>query len=397
MIIRHITVREILDSRGEPTIEVGVLDAKGNSARTQVPQGKSKGSYEAVSLIASEAEYIVRKKVAPALEGKRFRSITELDRCLLELDGTQNKSVVGGNVMLGISLSFAKLRAGSEQKELWEVVRDEYFPNESGSLPPMIFANFVNGGAHAKNELSFQEYLVVAMPKVSIRDSVSRLSLLYSDTRLFLEKRLGVSTVPIGDEAGFSAGFEKNDEPFLVLKELIQARGFDDMKLATDAAATSFYSDGIYTVDGNHYNAEELRSYYKTVREGSDMFFSVEDPFMETDITGFAELKRESDLLVIGDDLTVTNPDLIKKAVAERAISGVIIKPNQIGTLTETAEAVRLCKQHKLLTIFSHRSGETEDAFIIQLARAANADGVKIGPPARERVIKYDELLRLYA
>lgn len=397
MIIRHITVREILDSRGEPTIEVGVLDAKGNGARTQVPQGKSKGSYEAVSLDFADAQKVLKEKIAPALEGKHFRSITELDRRLLELDGTQNKSVVGGNLMLGISLSFAKLRAVAERKELWEVVRNEYFQDESGAPLPMIFANFVNGGAHAHNELSFQEYLVVAEPRASMRESVARLSLLYADTRAFLEKRLHTSAVPIGDEAGFSAGFEKNDEPFFALHELIRARGYDDMKLAADAAATSFYADGVYVVDGNHYSAEELRAYYKTVREGSDLFFSVEDPFMETDIQSFAALKREIDMLVIGDDLTVTNPALIKKAITERAISGAIIKPNQIGTLTETAEAVRLCKQHKLFTIFSHRSGETEDAFIIQLARAANADGVKIGPPARERIVKYDELLRLYA
>ncbi|MDO8752004.1 MAG: hypothetical protein Q7J22_00400 [Candidatus Wolfebacteria bacterium] len=385
MKIQNIALREIFDSRGDTTLEFE-LEGGGGTVRASIPAGRSKGKNEVVAVDFAKAKNVLgtlKKK----LIGVSFNSIQSFDKVLLAYDSERRKEKIGGNVALGLSIAFTKLLAG--EKEPWEVVQKEFFRGQA-TKKPAIFANFIEGGAHAKNNLAIQEYLVVARPKGNMQSTIQKLVALY--------RKLLVRPLPIGDEGGIDEQFKNNFEPIQILDKLIRSEGLEgEFGIGLDAAANHFQKGGEYTLDNKTYGREKLKKIYKTYKDKISLLYSIEDPFAENDEEGFKELQAECEnLLIIGDDLTTTNPETIERSAKEKLITGVIIKPNQIGTVTETCKAIQVAKKHGLKTIISHRAGETEDVFIIELARASGADGVKIGAPARERIYKYNELLRLY-
>ena len=393
--IQDITVKKIFDSRGEPTIEV-LLKAGNRWFSASVPSGKSRGSKEARVFSFVEAVRVLAR-IRRAILKKDFSSIRALDNVLIRLDGTAKKSRLGGNLMLGISVAFARARAAAENKEVWQILRKEFFSGNSKTKIPLIFANVINGGAHADNNLDIQEYMVVARGG-SVRARVENLIDFYNRLGAILRKKNSGRRVPVGDEGGYSLDFKNNFEPIAVLENLVRVRGLaKNFSLALDAAATGFYARGLYAFGGKKLTSARLAGEYARYFGKSKLLFSIEDPFAEKDAAGFSLIhKKMPGAWVVGDDLTVTNSSEIKKYAEQNAINAVIIKPNQIGTVSEAADAILAAKQCGLKTIISHRSGETEDAFIIHLAKASGADGVKIGAPTRERMIKYNELMRLY-
>src|SRR3989344_3816143 len=395
MKIQDITVRKIFDSRGEPTIEVS-LKFGNRWFSASVPSGKSRGSREAKVFPFSEAVRVLAR-IRRAILKKDFSSIRALDNVLIRLDGTAKKSRLGGNLMLGISVAFARARAAAGNKEVWQILRKEFFSGNSKTKIPLIFANVINGGAHADNNLDIQEYMVVARGG-SVRARVENLIDFYNRLGAILRKKNSGRRVPVGDEGGYSLDFKNNFEPIAVLENLVRVRGLaKNFSLALDAAATGFYARGLYAFGGKKLTSARLAGEYARYFENSRILFSIEDPFAEGDADGFSLLRRKIPRAwIVGDDLTATSPSEIRKYAASRAINAVIIKPSQIGTVSEAADAISAARQYGLKTIISHRSGETEDTFMIHFAKASRADGVKIGAPARERMIKYNELMRLY-
>lgn len=300
--------------------------------------------------------------------------------------------------MLGISIAFTRALAAVENKAPWQILRKEFFPGNAKIKIPLIFANVINGGAHADNNLNIQEYMVVSKAGASMRARVESIIDFYNRLGAVLKKKNSGHGVPVGDEGGYSLDFKNNFEPIAILENLVRARELTkNFALAIDAAATGFYARGLYAIGGKKLPRARLAKEYVRYLGNSKLLFSIEDPFAEEDAAGLSLIREKMPRAwVVGDDLTVTSSSEIKKYAEQNAINAVIIKPNQIGTVSETADAILAAKQHKLKTIISHRSGETEDAFIINLAKASAADGVKIGAPARERMVKYNELLRLY-
>ncbi len=397
MKIVNIGVNEILDSRGEKTLEVVLTDENDNKASSQIPKGKSTGSREAVSLGYQKAKENLKEKILPEVLNKEFSTITELDNFLLNLDGTKNKANLGGDLTLGISISFARLLAQKNKKELWEILREEFFPDENNSTSPRIFANMINGGEHANNNLAFQEYIVVAETKENVKKTKESLLQFYNALNEKFKKEIGLEKISLGDEAGFCVNLTNSEEPFFILEKMIKENFSEsNFKIATDIAANSFYKDGKYIIDDKEFDEPSLVKYYTTLFKKIELFLSIEDPFYENNPESFEKLKNllDNDKIIVGDDLTTTNPNEIEKF--KKSINGIIIKANQIGSLTETALAINTAKNYDIKTIISHRSGETDDCFLIHIAKASNAYGVKIGPPQRERILKYDELIRIY-
>jgi len=399
MHLEDIKVHEIFDSRGESTLEVEVSDEKLNSFSAQIPSGKSRGKKEAAVLSFPDAKKVVESVLKKELVHKKFDSIKDIDNFLIHLDGTKNKGKLGGNLMLGISIAFARALAHKENKELWQILRQEFWGGLISEKKPLIFSNLINGGAHAGNNLDIQEYMVVVDPKdQDYAASIKTLIDFYKKLGVLLETKYKIEKITIGDEGGYAIDFESNFEPLKIMQEMITSAGLKDIfSLALDVAASNFYKDGKYNFGGNEISADKLNRTLLDYLVSSYSLISVEDPFDEEDTNGFMEFNAKCpDKWVVGDDLTVTDPELIEKFAKEKLISGVIIKPNQIGTVSEACQAIRVAQENGLKTIVSHRSGETEDVFIIHLAKAGNADAVKIGAPVRERIVKFDELIRLY-
>ena len=397
MRIEAIAVREIADSRGEPTIEVIVVSDAGKEFSASIPSGKSRGSREAyVADPAAAAQSAA--KIEQAIRDKDFTSVGALDRFLIELDGTPDKSALGGNVLLGVSIAFARALAGAEGRELWLHLRGEFFANSASDALQAIFSNLVNGGAHAANNLNIQEYLVVVTPAPSVRESVAKLTAFYHDLGGWLQQSRDLSAIRLGDEGGYSVDFKDNFEPLAVLGNRIRAAHLEnEFALGIDAAASGFFKNGSYTFEGKGFSSDELKAIYLNYAAREPLLMSIEDPFAEHEGKMFAALTKEMPgKLIVGDDLTVTNPALVEQYAGEGAVNAVIIKPNQAGTVTETCEAVHAARKHGAAVIVSHRSGETDDLFIIHLARACGADGVKIGAPVSHRLPKFNELTRVY-
>lgn len=400
MKIRDIIVKSIFDSRGEKTIEVGLKDENNNLFSAQIPSGKSRGKNEAAVLGYASAQKVVRSILEKKIIGRDFNYIRELDNFLISLDNTKNKSKIGGNLILGISIAFSRMIAFMCGKELWEVLSDEFFGGRASdeSKKPLIFSNLINGGEHANNNLDIQEYMVVVGGSKSVSLRVKKLISFYKKLGDILKTKNKLKNIVIGDEGGYAINFKNNFEPINILEKLIYKNGLEkEFFLGLDAAANSFYGKGGYSFGGRKVNTEELRKIYSDYFKKSKLLHLIEDPFAETDKDEFKKLKNsKADKIVVGDDLTVTNPFLIEKYAKTGLINGVIIKPNQIGTVTESCEAMLAAKENKIKTIVSHRSGETKDNFIIHLAKAGGAYGVKIGAPVRERILKFDELIRIY-
>ncbi len=393
MKIQSIRAREILDSRGMPTLEVA-MDAEGYASVFAVPAGKSTGAHEAVELRDGGERYGgngVQSAVSAALGladeicAREWESLADFDGFLLEKDGTPNKSRLGGNTLLGLSGAFVRLMALTQDKPLWQFLGERI-----GAAPafPRIFANLINGGKHAPG-LDVQEMMVVPhADKPS--DAVPAIAQIFHALGDELAKAYGPSARLAGDEGGYAPSGANHDAALATLRKLAPADGFD---LAIDAAASSFYHDGKYAFEGGSITASELAGHYRSWREEYGLF-SIEDPFTEDAGDDFATIMGDG--LVVGDDLTVTDASRIEVAAKAGQINGVIIKPNQIGTVTETLRAIKSAHDNGVKTIISHRSGETTDDFVSDLAYGTGAFGCKIGAPCRgERVAKYNRLLAI--
>ncbi len=398
MIIKDILVNEILDSRGEPTLEVIIQNKEGQNFLAQVPCGKSVSTKEAKVLSCQTAKNILDRFLKKELMGRDFKSIAQLDNFLISLDRTENKEKLGGNLVLGISMAFSRALAAQSQKELWQVLKEEFFPETASISPPYIFSNLINGGLHAKNNLDFQEYMVVVKPHQDISENIKKLKNFYNKLGEFLKKERGLSELSLGDEGGYSLNFKNNFEPLEVLSSQIKSlRLENDFSLALDAAASGLWQNGFYKIGGQKLSAAELEKLYLEAFDSFALLYSLEDPFAESDPESFGKLlQKAKGKLIVGDDLTCTNPQNIEKAGKEKFINGVIIKPNQIGAVSETCQAIKTAQKYGIKVIISHRSGETKDNFILHLARACSAFGVKIGAPFGLRLSKFDELERIY-
>lgn len=385
--IASLKARPILDSRGDWTIEVSLKLNNGRTFTVSVPQGKSVGSYEAVSLPAEAATKNIEKVISPRL--KKFSPVNqkEIDEFLIKLDGTVTKKRLGANAILAVSIACAKAGADESNKPLWKHIRSLGRFTESKDWPsPRLFANVINGGLHAGNNLDFQEYLIIPKTK-SVKEAVDIVLKLYSNLGDYLVKSKGKNAVNIGDEGGFAPNFKDNLEPFYILEKVARKlRVESKIDFGLDAAA----SDVSLSVT-------KLISIYKKLENKFHLFY-LEDPFGENEFGKFAELKKilGDKVLITGDDLTTTNMTRIKEARSKGSVNAVIVKPNQIGTVTESIEAVNLACKFGWKVVVSHRSGETNDDFIADFAWGVAAYGLKLGAPARgERIAKYNRLLEI--
>lgn len=398
--ITNISAKEILDSRGNPTLRVKVCTELAYG-EFSVPSGASTGSHEALEkrdgdenrfrgLGVRKAIISVENEIKKALLGKDVRKQKEIDTLLLKIDGTPDKKKLGANAILGTSIACAKAAAAASGKPL-----HKYLSEMLGTKPntPYLYLNLINAGKHASSYLAFQEYMIVPLTD----DTESALLMadkIRSELRKEIIGRYSPFSANYGDEGGFVIEAKKVSEPLEILTAIIKKLKLSGkVELAIDAAASSFYENGKYLVDGKKITADELLKTYVAMIKKFPII-SIEDPFHEDDFENFAKLLSvQSGAKIIGDDLTVTNPDRLKKAVISKSISGIIIKPNQIGTLTETMYVMRLAEANKIACIISHRSGETEDTFIADLAYAFGSFGLKAGAPNRgERVAKYNRL-----
>ncbi|PIU98190.1 phosphopyruvate hydratase [Candidatus Wolfebacteria bacterium CG03_land_8_20_14_0_80_40_12] len=417
MKISDANLKIILDSRGKETLEAE-LKTDEFSTSASVPSGKSKGTHEAFVLEPKKAIEKF-KEVEPQILNREFQSQEEFDNFLIQLDGTSNKQNLGANLILALSLAFARLKAKSENLELFEYISKlQNLKPKTQNLKPIF--NVINGGVHAaypKSQLNFQEFQIIPETK----DFGIALGLgqeFYRKLKEFLEKKFGKENVVLGDEAGFSCPFKNNEEAIEILAELIVKYNYP-LRIGLDAAASQFYlkSENVYIVDGKEYGAEELLDLYLRLIEVYNIL-SIEDPFYEEDFDSFASLttptntdftqtisekcQRKSvsgpcqSVLVITDDLTTTNPERLKTAINKKSGNAILIKPNQIGTLTQTLKVVQLAYENNWQAIVSHRSAETRDDFIADLAVSINAWGLKAGAPAApERLVKYERILKI--
>lgn len=381
--ISAISSRPILDSRDEWTIETEIHLSDGSSGIASVPSGKSKGSREVYSASIHDSISHLHGALRKGLIGFSGDDLQKLDQRLIDLDGTDNKRHLGGNTLLSISIAFCKALSHSRRIELWRLIRE--ISNNESNLNPRLFINVINGGLHAGNNLAFQEYIVI--PKTtSYKEAIEQGSTLYKKLKDVLEEEKGKSSICLGDEGGFASGFRDSLEPFEVISRAIEKSNLKDkFDFGLDAAAGAKRLSKLEMID----------SYEKMISIHNLIY--LEDPFDENDAESFVDLKSKNESVIItGDDLTTTNSKEIEKYAKMQAISGVIIKPNQIGTVFEALSAVSVAKKNGIKVIVSHRSGETNDDFIADFAHGVSAFGFKLGSPARgERVAKYNRLLSI--
>ncbi len=405
-IIEAIGAREILDSRGNPTIEVEVLLTDDAFGRAAVPSGASTGAFEAhESRDGDKKRYLgkgvlnavtaVLDEVDEKLAGLDSRDQRAVDAALIELDGTPNKERIGANAILGVSLATARAAADSEELQLYE-----YLGQNEGVTLPVPLMNIINGGAHADTGVDIQEFMIVPLGAETFTEALRWGVEVYHNLKSLLHSR-GLST-GLGDEGGFAPELPTNAAALDLIAEAVAKAGYElgkDIALALDVAATEFYSEetGKYTFEGQERSTEEMIEYYAGLVAKYPLV-SIEDPLAEDDWAGWTKITAElgEKVQLVGDDLYVTNPTRLQKGIDEKAGNAILVKVNQIGSVTETRDAVALAQSHGMKAIISHRSGETEDTFIADLAVATNAGQIKTGAPARsERVAKYNQLLRI--
>jgi len=402
--IDTIDAREILDSRGNPTVEVEVLLEDGVVARAAVPSGASTGAFEAYELRdgdrgryggkgVEKAVAAVVDELGPAVEGIDAADQRIVDATLIATDGSDNKSNLGANAILGVSLAVAKAAALSAELPLFR-----YVGGPNAHVLPVPMMNVINGGAHADSNVDIQEFMILPIGAESFREALRWGAETYHALKSLLGSK-GLST-GLGDEGGFAPDLSSNRAALDLLVEAIGKAGFtpgEDIALALDVASTEFFENGSYTFEGQKKSAAEMSAYY-TDLVGAYPLVSLEDPIAEDDWEGWAHLTSElgGRVQIVGDDLFVTNPERLARGIAARAANSILVKVNQIGTLTETLDAVELAQRSGYTAILSHRSGETEDTTIADLAVATDAGQIKTGAPARsERVAKYNQLLRI--
>jgi enolase len=402
--IEAIVAREILDSRGNPTVEVEIGLDDGTTARAAVPSGASTGAFEANELRDGDAKRYGGKGVENAVDNIEERILPEIigfdatdqravDQKMIDVDGTPEKSSLGANAILGVSLAVAKAAAASSELSLFR-----YLGGPNAHLLPVPMLNILNGGAHADSNVDIQEFMIAPIGAPTFREALRWGSETYQALKSVLKKK-GYST-GLGDEGGFAPSLPANVAALELIAEAIAKAGFtlgEDIVLALDVAATEFYKDGSYAFEGASKSAEEMTKYYAGLVD-SFPIVSIEDPLSEEDWSGWSAMTASlgDRIQIVGDDLFVTNPTRIARGIAEKAANAVLIKVNQIGTLTETFDAMDLAHRAGLRTMMSHRSGETEDTTIADLAVAAGCGQIKSGAPARtDRVAKYNQLLRI--
>ncbi len=402
-IIEAIAAREILDSRGNPTVEVEIELEDGTQARAAVPSGASTGAFEASELRDGGKRYagkgvekavaFVNDEIAPAIVGYDSQDQRLIDAEMIELDGTKNKSRLGANSILGVSLAVAKASAESADLSLFR-----YLGGPNAHILPVPMMNILNGGAHADTNVDIQEFMIAPIGAPTFRESLRWGAEIYHALKSVLKKR-GLAT-SVGDEGGFAPNLESNRAALDLIIEAISLAGFKpgtDIALAMDVAATEFHDAGKYTFEGSSKSSDQMIAYYKELVDAYPLV-SIEDPLNEEDWAGWTEMTKVlgSRVQIVGDDLFVTNPERLARGIASDTANALLVKVNQIGTLTETLDAVDMAHRANYRSMLSHRSGETEDTTIADLAVATNCGQIKTGAPARsERVAKYNQLLRI--
>lgn len=406
--MKTICGREILDSRGNPTVCATVVLENGVSASAAVPSGASTGMFEACELRDGDSgRYLgkgvlkavshINNEITQALTGKCVLDQQENDNIMLALDGTENKKALGANAILAVSLAMAKAGAAAVELPLYR-----YIGGVSADLLPVPMMNILNGGAHAKNNIDIQEFMIMPVGACCFSEGLRMCAEIFHQ----LGKNLaaaGLST-SVGDEGGYAPNLESDEQAIGLLMDAITAAGYQpntDVKIALDAAASEWYQDGHYRFPkkGTRITQEELISYFADLCARYPIV-SLEDPLAEEDFTGFEEITKRigGSTQIVGDDLFVTNVKRLQKGIDAKAGNAILIKPNQIGSLTETIAAVRLAQQNGYRAVMSHRSGETEDTTIADLAVALGTGQIKTGAPSRsERVAKYNRLLEIEA
>jgi enolase len=399
-----VNAREILDSRGNPTIEVDVITAAGNLGRAAVPSGASTGAHEACELRdgvkdrylgkgVQKAVAHVREKIAPEILGMEAADQRALDKMLLQIDGTENKTKLGANAILGVSLAFAKAAALDCGLPLFR-----YVGGSQAYRLPVPLMNVLNGGAHANNGLDIQEFMIVPTVGESFSESLRAGAEIFHSLKKILSKK-SLSTA-VGDEGGFAPVLDGNEEAMKLLMQAIEEAGYkagENIFLALDVAATEFFDKNKYTWEGRQISGRELQSIYERWAQKYPLI-SIEDGFSEDDWDSWKNVTADlgTKVQLVGDDLFVTNPKRLARGIKERAANALLVKVNQIGSLSETSEAVSLAQRNRYKTVMSHRSGETEDATIADLAVAMNCHQIKTGSLCRgERTAKYNQLLRI--
>ncbi len=404
--IAAVHAREILDSRGNPTVEVDVRLSDGAFGRAAVPSGASTGSHEAVELRDGDSTRYsgkgvltavahVNERIGPAVIGRDALDQAGLDRFLIDLDGTPTKSRLGANALLAVSLAVAKAAAASQNVPLYR-----WLAGEPPSTLPVPLMNVINGGLHADNSLDMQEFMIIPIGGTQFADSLRMGVETFHHLKSILHaRRLNTA---VGDEGGFAPDLHTAEEAIDVLMEAIEAGGHrpgQDVAIGLDVAATNLFHDGVYLFPGSgaQYTTDALIDYYDRLR-ATYPILSIEDGIAEDDWAGWRQLTERlgAHTQLVGDDLFVTNPERLRTGIALGAANAILIKVNQIGTLTETLNAIAMARTGRYATIISHRSGDTEDTMIAELAVATRAGQIKTGAPARsERVAKYNQLLRI--
>jgi enolase len=402
--IEGVTAREILDSRGNPTVEVEVGLDDGSVGRAAVPSGASTGAFEAVELRDGDSSRYRGKGVERAAANVSDQIVEELvgydateqrliDQLMLDVDGTPDKSQLGANAILGVSLAVAKAAASAAGLSLFR-----YLGGPNAHLLPVPMFNILNGGAHADSNVDIQEFMIAPVGAATFRDAVQVGAEVYHALKAVLRQR-GLST-GLGDEGGFAPDLPANDAALELIAQAVREAGYTlgtDIVLGLDAAATELYRDGAYVFEGQRRSAEQMTAYYARLLADYPIV-SLEDPLAEDDWSGWTALTSElgDRVQIVGDDLFVTNPERLRRGIEERAANAMLVKVNQIGSLTETFDAVDLAHRAGLRCMMSHRSGETEDTTIADLAVATGCGQIKAGAPARsDRVAKYNQLLRI--
>lgn len=405
-IIIDVNAREVLDSRGNPTVEVDVCLDNGAAGRVIIPSGASTGAHEAVELRdGDKGRYLgkgtltavanVQKIIAPAVEGMDATNQALLDKTLIELDGTPNKGKLGANAILGVSLAAAKASAEYAGLSLYQ-----YIGGVNGKELPVPMMNILNGGKHADNNVDIQEFMIMPVGASSFSEALRMGTEIYHNLKKVLKEKGLLSGV--GDEGGFAPNLDTNEEALAVIVEAIEKAGYksgEDVRLALDVASSEIYQDGKYYLasENKSKTGEEMVEYYEYLCNKYPII-SIEDGLAEDD---WASWKLMTDKLgkkiqIVGDDLFVTNPERLAKGITEDTANSILIKVNQIGTLTETLDAIEMAKRGGYTAVVSHRSGESEDSTIADLAVAVNAGQIKTGAPCRtDRIAKYNQLLRI--
>ena len=402
-VIKTVKAREILDSRGNPTVEVEVTLDNGFLGRAAVPSGASTGAFEAVELRDGGKRYLgkgvesavnnINQKIAQVVIGSNPEDQRNLDEKMISLDGTKNKSSLGANAILGVSLAAARAASLSKGQSLFK-----FLGGGEAKILPVPMMNILNGGAHADTNVDIQEFMVAPIGASTFKESLRWGAEIYHSLKSVLKKK-GLAT-SIGDEGGFAPNLASNRAALDLILEAVEIAGFksgSEIALAMDVAATEFCENGEYKFEGKKLSSDQMISYYAELVAAYPLV-SIEDPLDEDDWAGWSQLTQKlgEKIQIVGDDLFVTNPERLQRGIDSKTANALLVKVNQIGSLTETIDAVNLAHKNGYRSMMSHRSGETEDTTIADLAVALNCGQIKTGAPARsERVAKYNQLLRI--